>query len=86
MDEYIYPASLVIIALLTFIFYQNNNTKLALLMLLIGIYIVYSNETGYTATDFKNSMINSINEETEDFVDSYGLDSKSKDLSTDIVK
>jgi len=71
MYEYIYPASLVLVALLAFNFNQNHNTKLALVMLVIGAYIIYSNETGYTATDFKNEMVQSIDESAEEFVDSY---------------
>ena len=74
MEDIIYPASLVVIAILVFVLNQNNSSKLALLMLAIGIYIVYSHETGNTATDFKNNMVNSINDGAEDFTKSYDIE------------
>jgi hypothetical protein len=80
MEEYIYPASLAVLALLAFIFNQNNNTKLALIMVLLGVYIIYSNETGYTATDFKNSMIDSIDKSAEEFVDTHGIQSGEEEI------
>lgn len=33
-----------------------------LIVLAIGAYIVYSHETGYTATDYKNEMVESLDE------------------------
>jgi hypothetical protein len=49
-------------------FFQNNNTLLLLITLAVGVYIVYSHETGHTATEYKNQIVNSINDET------YGSD------------
>ena len=86
MDDLIYPASLVVIALLVFVLNQNNNSKLALLMLVIGIYIVYSHETGNTATDFKNNMVNSINEGAEDFTKSYDIEGYDANKAKEAVK
>ncbi|QOY52126.1 hypothetical protein [Candidatus Sulfurimonas baltica] len=67
MDDLIYPASLLAIVITAFSFFQSGNTKFALFVLAIGIYIIYSHETGNTATDFKNNMINSIDEKATEF-------------------
>lgn len=68
MDGWMYPLSLLIVALMAFTFYQNNSIKMMLLMLAIGVYIIYSHETGYTATDYKNEVIESIDKSAKDFV------------------
>ena len=86
MDDIMYPASLLIIAILVFILNQNNNSKLALFMLFIGIYIVYSHETGNTATYFKNNMVNSIDDEAESFVKSYDIEGYDADKTKETVK
>lgn len=74
MDTFLYLGTLLILALLAFILYQNNYSKLALLALLIGVYIVYSHETGHTATEFKNELMNSVEEEAEDVSKNYRFD------------
>lgn len=71
MDGILYPASLVLLAILAFTFNQTNNTKLAIIMILVGIYLVYSHETGYTATDFKNDMVGKMDESVGTFTPSY---------------
>ena len=86
MEDMMYPASLVVIALLAFVLNQNNNSKLALLMLAIGAYIVYSHETGNTATDFKNNMVNSINDGAEDFTKSYDIEGHDANKVKDSMK
>lgn len=68
MDGWMYPLSLLIVALMAFTFYQNNSVRMMLLMLAIGVYIIYSHETGYTATDYKNEVIDSIDKSAKDFV------------------
>lgn len=68
MDGWMYPLSLLIVALMAFTFYQNNSMRMMLLMLAIGVYIIYSHETGYTATDYKNEVIESIDKSAKDFV------------------
>ena len=68
MDGWMYPLSLLIVALMAFTFYQNNSMKMMLLMLAIGVYIIYSHETGYTATDYKNEVIDSIDKSAKEFV------------------
>ncbi|MEA2111943.1 MAG: hypothetical protein U9P71_07840 [Campylobacterota bacterium] len=60
MDGWMYPASLAVIAFLAFSFNRSHNNMLALIILMVGAYIIYSHETGNTATDFKNEMIQSI--------------------------
>jgi len=67
MEGIMYPASVIFLAILTFVFYQNRNTILMFVAMAIGIYIVYSQETGHTATDFKNEVIESIDEKADKF-------------------
>lgn len=71
MDGILYPVSLVLLAILAFTFNQTNNTKLAIIMILVGVYLVYSHETGYTATDFKNEMVGKMDESVGTFTPSY---------------
>ncbi|MGE0738391.1 hypothetical protein [Sulfurimonas sp.] len=68
MDGLMYPLSLLIVALMAFTFYRNNSMKMVLLSLAIGVYIIYSHETGYTATDYKNEVIDSIDKSAQEFV------------------
>ena len=56
MNGFLYPVSLIVVALLVFSFYRTRNTLLAFIILLVGVYIVYTHETGETATDWKNDM------------------------------
>jgi len=74
MDDLSYYGSLVLIVALAYMFFRNNSSMLLLIVLAIGAYIIYSHETGYTATEFKNELVNSINEEAEDFSERKGLD------------
>ncbi len=60
MDGFLYPASLILLALLAFTFNRTNNTFLAAIMIIIGIYVVYTHETGDSATDWKNDMVESL--------------------------
>ena len=60
MDGFLYPASLILLALLAFTFNRTNNSILATIMVIIAIYIVYSHETGDSATDWKNEMVESL--------------------------
>jgi len=70
----IYYGSLLLVALLAMTFYKNNNPKLALIAILIGVYIVYSDTTGYTATDFKNEMVDSANEAAHGTAKRYNVE------------
>ena len=67
MEGIMYPASLIFLAILIFVFYQNRNNLLMTVAIIIAAYIVYSQETGHTATDFKNEVINSIDEKADEF-------------------
>ena len=86
VEDLLYPVSIVVIALFAFVLNQNNNSKLALLMVAIGIYIVYSHETGNTVTDFKNNMVNSINDGAEDFTKSYDIEGYDASKAKSAVK
>ena len=72
MDGWMYPASLAVLALLAFVFNQNHNNKLTIIAVLIGVYIVYSHETGYTATDFRNDTVESIDESANEWSKNSG--------------
>ena len=74
MDGFIYPASLLLIAILAFVFNRSNNHGLMFLVLFIGAYIIYSNESGNTATDFKNDMVNSIDKSVGNYNESHGIE------------
>jgi len=72
MDGIFYYFTLAVLGILAYLFFQNHNEKLALLMLLIGIYIVYSHETGYTATDFKNETVESLDKSADEWAKDRG--------------
>lgn len=74
MDGYIYIGSLAVTLLAALMFYKNNNINLMLLMIGIAGYIVFSHETGHTATEFKNSVVDSIDKSTVNLVDSFKED------------
>jgi len=67
MDGILYPASLVLLALLAYTFNKSRNNMLALIMVLVGIYMVYSHETGHTATDFKNELVDDLGGSAQKF-------------------
>ena len=72
MEGMFYYLTLVVLAVLAYTFFQNHNEKLALLMLVIGIYVVYSHETGYTATDFRNETVKSLDESADEWAKDHG--------------
>ena len=74
MDGMFYYLILAVLGVLAYTFFQNHNEKLALLMLGIGIYIVYSHETGYTATDLKNEAVKSLDESASEWAKDHGSD------------
>jgi len=74
MGTLFYLGTLVFLAIFAFILYQNNHSKLTLLVVLIGAYIVYSHETGHTATEFKNELIQSTEKEAENIAKNYRFD------------
>ena len=74
MDGMFYYLTLAVLGVLAYTFFQNHNEKLALLMLGIGIYIVYSHETGYTATDFRNETVKSLDESASEWAKDRGTE------------
>ncbi|MCF6309836.1 MAG: hypothetical protein L3J19_05095 [Sulfurimonas sp.] len=74
MEEFLYPASLILLVLLAFTFNRTNNGKMALIMILIGIYIVYSHETGDSATDWKNEMVETMDKSVGNYSGSHNID------------
>jgi len=86
MDGWLYPVSLVVVAVMAFMFFQNHNSKLALLMLALGIYIVYSHETGYTATDFKNETVKSLDESASEWAKEHGNEGYNEVNAQEAVK
>ena len=71
MDGLLYPISLIVIAIFIYNMMQHNNNILALIALVIGIYIVYSHETGYSATDFRHELVNTIDDNAVDYTKDY---------------
>jgi len=86
MDGMFYYLTLAVLGVLAYTFFQNHNEKLALLMLGIGIYIVYSHETGYTATDFRNETIKSIDESASEWAKERGADGYDASKAENAVK
>ena len=86
MDGLLYPASLVIIVLLAFTFMKNNNSVLMFVVLVIGVYIIYSHETGHTATEFKNEMVDSIDESAQEYSKSYNTENYDASKAEEAVK
>lgn len=83
MDGWMYYGSLVVIAMFIFSMTRSNNNMLAFIALVVGVYIVYSHETGYTATDFRHEMVNTIDENAVDFSKSDNRDSSKGILELD---
>lgn len=67
MDSLSYPVSLLVVALAAFAFNRNNSPKLMLFSLAIGIYIIYSHESGNTITTLKKDVIESIDNSAKEF-------------------
>lgn len=80
MDGIMYPISLIVIAIMAFSFNRSNNSFLMLLVLAVGAYIIYSHETGHTATEFKNNMVQSIDKSAGDFSKRYDAKDEEKDV------
>ena len=74
MDGLLYYFSLAVIGIFIYIMTQHNSNGLALIALIIGIYIVYSHETGYTATDFRHDMVNTIDTNAVDYTNKTDIE------------
>ena len=77
MEGWMYYGSLLVIALFIFSMTRTHNNLLALIALVVGVYIIYSHETGYTATDFRHEMVDTIDENAIDFSKSENRDGSS---------
>ena len=86
MDGLLYPASLVLLAVLAFTFNQTNNSKLVLIVVAIAAYIVYTHETGNTATDFKNDMVKSMDESVGNYGERHGIDGLDEQKAKEAIK
>ena len=62
MEGFLYPFSLIVIAVIAFALNKTNNFILMAIVLGVGAYIIYTHETGNTASDFKNEMVESLDE------------------------
>ena len=74
MSTFLYIGIVLLLAAFAYNLYQHNNHKLAFLVIAIGVYIVYSQETGHTATEFKNELLQSVEEEVDDVANTYKFD------------
>lgn len=74
MNGSLYPISLIVVVLLAFAFYRSNSFKSMLFVLAIGIYIIYSHESGNTPSKIKNEIIESIDKSAKDFSKSRGVE------------
>ncbi len=74
MDGIPYTVSLIVIAIMAFALYRGNSFKLMFLVLAVGVYIIYSHETGNTATKYKDEMLESIDKSARDFSKSRGAE------------
>jgi|GEM_PF-2155871 len=86
MDGLLYPISLLVVVLMAFAFYRSNSMRLVLLMLAIGVYIIYSHETGNTVTNLKNEVVQSIDKSAGDFSKSRGVKGYDENKSKEAVK
>jgi hypothetical protein len=67
MDGWMYYGSLLMIGIFAFSMSRTHHNMLAFIALLVGAYLIYSHETGYTATDFRHEMVDKIDKETSDY-------------------
>ena len=72
MDGIFYPISLVVLALAAFGFIRNNSNFLALVAILVGVYVIYSHETGQSAGEIRNEIVETVDESTTEFIKSHG--------------
>lgn len=82
MDSLSYPVSLLVVALAAFAFNRNNSPKLMLLSLAIGVYVIYSHESGNTITTLKKDMIESIDKSAKEFVQDKSVRKEDETVKT----
>ncbi|HEY9203545.1 MAG TPA: hypothetical protein VIM82_04375 [Sulfurimonas sp.] len=87
MDGIPYTVSLIVIAIMAFALYRGNSFKLMFLVLAVGVYIIYSHETGNTATKYKDEMLESLDKSARDFSKSRGAEGYDEDkIIKEVVK
>lgn len=87
MEGILYPVSLIVVAIMAFALYRGNSFKLMFLVLAVGVYIIYSHETGNTATKYKDEVIESIDKSARDFSKSRGAEGYDEDkIIKEVVK
>lgn len=87
MEGILYPVSLIVVAIMAFALYRGNSFKLMFLVLAVGVYIIYSHETGNTATKYKEEVIESIDKSARDFSKSRGAEGYDEDkIIKEVVK
>lgn len=74
MDGSLYPLSLLVVVIMAFYFFRNNSVKLGIFSLAVGVYIIYSHNTGVTITDYKNEAIDSIEKSATEFTKERGIE------------
>jgi len=80
MEGMTYYGALLVIAIFIFSMLRTNHGGMALIGLLLGVYIVYSHETGHTATEFKNDIVQKIDEEAPVYNYEKQLEEGTRDL------
>ncbi len=64
-QSWIYPGTIGILLILSYMLWQSNSIKMMFLVLLIAGYIIYSHETGHSLTELKNEAVESFNKAVE---------------------
>lgn len=87
MEGTLYLVSLIVVAIMAFALYRGNSFKLMFLVLAVGVYIIYSHETGNTATKYKDEVIESLDKSARDFSKSRGAEGYDEDkIIKEVVK
>ncbi len=86
MEGMLYPISLVVIAILAYSFNRTNNTAIVIFLILIGAYIVYTQETGDSATNWKDNMVDSIDQSAGNFSEDRGNKGYDPSRSQEVLK
>ncbi|TKI70868.1 hypothetical protein FCU45_00305 [Sulfurimonas crateris] len=79
MEGTLYLVSLIVVAIMAFALYRGNSFKLMLLVLAVGVYIIYSHETGNSATKYKDEVLESLDKSARDFSKSRGAEGYNED-------
>ncbi len=64
-ESWIYPGSLIVLAILAFMQWQINATKTLIVVLLLMVYIVYSHESGNSFNDLRKKGVEAFDKAIE---------------------